>query len=90
MFEHLSNQSLVSQLNQCSVGKGDTDLESLRHHRGSDEFVVGYFLVEFVIRNLVKESDVVQLIPNFSFGPLLQRTQSSYKDAYPSKHTRLK
>lgn len=57
-------------------GQGATDLQSLRHHSGSDELVVGDLLVQLFICGLVEEDQVVQLIPDLSLGPLLLRRET--------------
>lgn len=63
--------TLFAQLNQSTLGQRATDLQTLRHDRGGDQLVGGHFLVQFLVRGLIEENLVVQLVPDFAFGPLL-------------------
>ena len=54
-------------------GQRASDLESLRHYCWRDELVVGHFFVQLLVGGLVEEHQVVELISNFSLGPLLLR-----------------
>merc|ERR1719308_89817 len=68
---HLLDQTLLHQLNKSSPGEGSTHLQPLGDDGGSDELVGGDLLVQLVIGALVKQNQVVQLVPGLSLGPLL-------------------
>jgi len=68
----MNGLTLSMQLLQGSFGQTATDLQSLRHNWGGDEFVAGHLLVQFIVGRLVEEYQVVKLIPDLSLGPLLQ------------------
>lgn len=72
--------TFAEQLLQGSPGKRAPDLQPLRDHSGCDELVVGNFFVQLLITDLVKEDQVVQLVPHLSFGPLLLKTK--YRDIF--------
>ncbi len=78
--------TFAEQLLQGSPGKRAPDLQPLRDHSGCDELVVGNFFVQFVITDLVKEDQVVQLVPHLSFGPLLLETKNR-GNVKPCMHT---
>merc|ERR1719163_2213868 len=68
---HLLDQPLLCQLIQSTSGKRSSNLQPLRDNAGCDELVGGNLLVQFVIGILVKQNQVVQLVPGLSLGPLL-------------------
>lgn len=69
--------TFAKELLEGEPGQGAADLQPLGHNCGGDEFVVGNFFVQFVVGRLVEEYQVVELIPHFSFGPLLLRTRET-------------
>lgn len=81
--------TFVKQLLQGSPGQRAPDLQPLRDHSGCDELVVGNFFVQLVIGGLVKEDQVVQLVPHLSFGPLLLETKyrENYNPCMQFRHT---
>lgn len=66
------------ELPQSLLGQGSTDLESLRDDGGCDQLVARHLLVQLVICWLIKQDQVVQLVTDFSFGPLLLTEQSTW------------
>lgn len=72
MFRHLFDQALREQFLQSTASKGASDLQPFRHNRRSDQPVAGDFFVQLIICGFVKEDQVVQFVPDFSLGPLLQ------------------
>lgn len=60
------------KLNERSPRQGSSDLQSFRHDGGGDQFILRYFFVQFLVSAFVEQNLVVQLVTNFSFGPLLQ------------------
>ena len=71
VLRHFFDEALGLKLLQSSTGQGAADLQPFRHNRGSDKPVAGNFLIQLVIGGFVKENQVVQLISDFSLGPLL-------------------
>merc|ERR1719385_218025 len=69
--DHLLDQALLHQLDKSSPGEGATHLQPLGDDGWSDELVGGDLLVQLVIGALVKQNQVVQLVPGLSLGPLL-------------------
>merc|ERR1719458_298454 len=69
--DHLLDKALLHQLNQSTSGEGATHLQPLGDNGGSDELVGGNLLIQLVIGALVKQNQVVQLVPGLSLGPLL-------------------
>lgn len=67
--------TFLKQLVECLAGQGAAHLKPLRDHRGCDELVAGHLLQELVVRGLVEQHQVVQLVTHFSLGPLLQRAE---------------
>jgi len=68
---HSDKHTLLAQLDQSTLGQGAADLQTLRDHRGGDQLVGGHFLVQLLVGSLVEQHLVVQLVPDFSLGPLL-------------------
>merc|ERR1719458_855047 len=69
--DHLLDQALLHKLNQSTSGEGATHLQPLGNDGGGDELVGWDLLVQLVIGALVKQNQVVQLVPGLSLGPLL-------------------
>ena len=66
------NLTFPMQFSEGDLGQGSSDFHPFRHYWGGDQFVCGHFLLEFVIRGLVKQDQVVKFVPDLSLGPLLQ------------------
>lgn len=71
MLDNLLDEPLLEQLLEGLAGEGAAHLEPLRDHRRGDEFVAGNLLEQLVVRSLVEQHQVVQLVADFSLGPLL-------------------
>lgn len=67
MLQNRLYQALALELVQRSASQRSPDLQPLTDDSWSNEFIAGNFLTELVIRDLVKESQIVQLVPHFSF-----------------------
>lgn len=71
VLDNLFDESLLEQFLKCLAGKRASHLESLRDNRGCDQLVAGHLFEKLVVRGLVEEHQVVQLVTHFSLGPLL-------------------
>lgn len=67
--------TFAEQFEEGRPGQGASDLQPLGHHGRRDELVVRDFFVQLVISRLVEEDQVVELVPDLSFGPLLLQTK---------------
>merc|ERR1739841_306447 len=68
---HELDNALAGHLLQGALGKRSPDLQPFGNNGRGDELVRRDLLVEFVIGVLVKQDQVVQLIPGLSLRPLL-------------------
>lgn len=71
LFSGWNTLTLITQFDKCTSCKWATDLQSFGHNWWSDQFVWWDFLVQFLIRWLIEQHLIVQLVTNFSFWPLL-------------------
>lgn len=65
---------LLELLERCP-GERAADLEPLADDRGRDQLVTRHLLQQLVIRRLVEQNQVVQLVTHFSLRPLLQTSK---------------
>lgn len=65
------DESLSVQVTQRTLGQGPSDLQTLGHNGGGNQLAGRHFLQQFLVRRLVEQHLVVQLIANLSLGPLL-------------------
>jgi len=63
---HLLDLSFLVKFFQGEPGKRSINLEAIDEHGGGDNFVLGYFLQDFVEGFLVESDGVVGLILNLS------------------------
>ena len=65
------DQPLLAELTQASLGQRSTNLQPFRHNRWGDQLVGRDLLVQFVVRGLVEQDLVVELVADLSLRPLL-------------------
>merc|ERR550519_816015 len=71
VLDNLLDETFLCQLDESPPGQRSSDLEPFTDDGRSDELVGGDLFVQFVVRGLVEEDEIVELVPCFSFGPLL-------------------
>lgn len=71
------SRTFAEEFEERRPGQGASDLQPLGHHGRRDELVVRNFFVQLVVRRLVEEDQVVQLVPHLPFGPLLLQTKTT-------------
>ena len=59
------------QFFQCSSRQRAADFQSLGDDGRRDQLVTRHLFVQFIIRQLVKQHQVVELVAHFPLGPLL-------------------
>lgn len=64
--------TLFSKFDEGSPRQRSSDLQPFRDDSGGDQLVLWDFLVQLLVCWFVKQHLVVQLVTDFSFGPLLQ------------------
>ena len=79
VFEDQFHHSLGQHLLQRPPSERRPYLQSLRDHCRCDELVVGDLLVELVVGALVEQTEIVEFVPHFSLGPLLQESETYAK-----------
>ncbi len=72
MLQDGLDETFGLQVGQCSACQGGPDLQSFTDDCRGDEFVAGHFLLQLVVRGLVKQSQIIQLVSHFSLRPFLK------------------
>merc|ERR1719378_736290 len=68
---HLADQTLRLQLLEGEASQTAANLQPLGNDGRSDQLVGRNFLHEFLEGGFVEEDEIVELVPDFSLGPLL-------------------
>jgi len=71
VFDHLLDETSYLKFIQSFASQGASDLKTLRDNGGGDQLVRRNFLVQFVVSGLIEQNQVVQLVTDLSFRPLL-------------------
>ncbi len=64
-------RTLITKLDQSSLGQWSANLQSFRYNRWSDQLVLWHFFVQLIVRCFIEQDLIVQLVTDFSFRPLL-------------------
>ena len=71
MLDDLGDFTFGGQSSEGGLGKRSSDLHSLGGNGSGDDLVAWDFLVEFVEGGLIEQSQVDELVSNFTLAPLL-------------------
>merc|ERR1719370_2886955 len=71
MFVHQTYQSFSFQFLKGEAGERASNLQPLGNNGRRDQLVRRHFFVQFVVSGLIKEDEIVELVTDFSLGPLL-------------------
>lgn len=63
--------TLLAQLDERTASQRSADLQTLGHNRRGDQLVLRHLLVQLLVRGLIEQHLVVQLVADLSLGPLL-------------------
>ena len=77
--------TFTKELLKGCPGQGTSNLQSLRNDSWSYKLIIGNFLTEFVVRCFIKQDQVIELVPNFAFGPLLLPKEKG-QSAFPGRN----